>query len=126
MHMFLLHYVVRFGLYWVIYIAIEMILHLNKHICIFEALIPTSEYSTFEHAITIHQNHSIHLPAEIHSELDLPMYVHVESIKESITKIPFSTEGTINVKCSPRFSLRKLNTLYLFTVTHYINFISLY
>jgi hypothetical protein len=67
-----------------------------------------SEYSTKEHILFIHQNHSEHLSMETDDEYNSPIYIHVESIKTNVLILPFTIGNITNVKCSPRFSLRRL------------------
>jgi len=71
-----------------------------------------SEYSTMEHVLHIHNNHSEHLPIETYDEYDSPIYTHVEHIKTNVLILPFIIGNATNVKCSPRFSLRKLKENY--------------
>jgi hypothetical protein len=66
-----------------------------------------SEYSTLEHILHIHNNHSEQLPVEIYDEYESPVYAHVENIKTSVSILPFTIGNATHVKCSPRFSLRK-------------------
>jgi len=74
----------------------------------FLAIIPASEYSTLEHVLQIHNNHSKQLSLENYDEYESPVYTHVENMKTGASILPFTIGNATNVKCSPRFSLRKL------------------
>jgi hypothetical protein len=74
----------------------------------FLAIIPASEYSTLEHVLQIHNNHSKQLSLDTYDENESPVYTHVENIKPGVSILPFTIGNATNVKCSPRFSLRKL------------------
>ncbi|CAF1395460.1 unnamed protein product [Rotaria sp. Silwood1] len=84
------------------------------------AIIPMSEYSTIDHILRIHNNHSEQLPIETYDEYDLPVYTHVENIKTSVYILPFIIVNATHVKCSPRFSLRLdlSNFLYAYRIFH--------
>jgi hypothetical protein len=73
-----------------------------------------SEYSTIEHILRIHNNHSEHLPIENDSEHNFPVYTHVENIKTSLLILPFTIGNATKVKCSPKFSLRKFKKKFFF------------
>jgi hypothetical protein len=82
----------------------------NKKIdLLFSAIIPMSEYSTMEHVLQIHDNHSEQFSINSDDGNDMPTYRHVEHIKTSASMIPFSLMNATDVSCSPKFSLRKLN-----------------
>jgi hypothetical protein len=66
-----------------------------------------SEYSTMEHVLHLHGNHSEHLLLDSSYENDTATYTHVENLKISLSKLPFTLGNATHVKCSPRFSLRK-------------------
>ncbi|CAF1197923.1 unnamed protein product [Adineta ricciae] len=69
------------------------------------ALIPMSEYSTTEHILHLHNNHSNELFVG-NSQEDLSIvYAHVEHISTSVDKLPFTIGNLTHVKCSPKFSL---------------------
>jgi hypothetical protein len=74
----------------------------------FLAIIPASEYSTLEHVLQIHNNHSKQLSLDNYDEYESPVYTHVENMKTGVSILPFTIGNATNVKCSPRFSLRKL------------------
>ncbi|CAF1217425.1 unnamed protein product [Adineta steineri] len=83
------------------------------------AIIPMSEYSTKEHMLQLHNNHSQHLLFDASSdEYELPAYTHVENIKTSISDLPFTLGNITNVKCSPQFSLQ--------TDVYLSNFLTIY
>jgi hypothetical protein len=75
--------------------------------CLSSAIIPMSEYSTMEHVLHIHNNHSEHFPVEPYDEYDSPIYTHVERLKSSALILPYTIGNLTNVKCSPKFSFRK-------------------
>jgi hypothetical protein len=77
----------------------------------FLAIIPMNEYSTIEHVLQIHDNHSEQFSINSDDGNDMPTYRHVEHIKTSASMIPFSLMNATDVSCSPKFSLRKLNIL---------------
>ena len=66
-----------------------------------------SEYSTIEHVLQLHNNHSDQFTLGTYQEGESPVYTDVESMKASVDKLPFTMGNLTNVKCSPRFSLRK-------------------
>ncbi|CAF4541732.1 unnamed protein product [Rotaria sp. Silwood2] len=84
------------------------------------AIIPMSEYSTMDHILRIHNNHSNQLPIEIYDEYDSPAYTHVEDIKTNVFILPLTIVNATHVKCSPRFSLRLnlSNFLYAYRIFH--------
>lgn len=69
------------------------------------AIIPMSEYSTEEHFLQVHDNHSEPLAMNYYEANDLPSYKHVEHIKASASMIPFALMNSTDVTCSPKFSL---------------------
>jgi hypothetical protein len=70
-----------------------------------------NEYSTIEHVLQVHDNHSEHLSINSNDGHGIPVYKHVEHIKASASMIPVAFINVTDVHCSPKFSLRKLNTL---------------
>jgi hypothetical protein len=81
----------------------------NKKIdLLFSAIIPMSEYSTMEHVLQIHDNHSEHYSIKSTDENQIASYKHVEHMKTSL-EMPFTISNLTKVHCSPKFSLRKLN-----------------
>jgi len=72
-----------------------------------------NEYSTKEHILQIHDNHSEHLSINPNDGNGVSTYKHVEHIKASASMLPFTLINTTDVSCSPKFSLRKLNILYI-------------
>jgi hypothetical protein len=68
-----------------------------------------SEYSTMEHVLHIHNNHSEHFVVD--DEYDSPVYTHVERMKPSALILPYTIGNLTNVKCSPKFSFRKFTRL---------------
>lgn len=84
-----------------------------------------SEYSTMEHVLQIHHNHSGQLELGTHDEHESPIYTHVENIKLSLSTLPFTIANETDVRCSPRFSLRKLINFYINSILFYLikNFI---
>lgn len=66
-----------------------------------------SEYSTEEHFLQVHDNHSEPLAMNYYEVNDLPSYKHVENIKASASIVPFALMNATDVTCSPKFSLRK-------------------
>ncbi|CAF1397844.1 unnamed protein product [Rotaria sordida] len=84
------------------------------------AIIPMSEYSTMDHILHIHNNHSEQLSVESYDEYDSPVYTHVENIKTSVLILPFTIGNITHVKCSPRFSLNLnlSNFLYIYRIFH--------
>jgi hypothetical protein len=77
------------------------------------AIIPMSEYSTMEHVLYIHNNHSEHLSAATYDEYGSPVYIHGEYLPPSAVILPFTLGNLTNVKCSPKINIRKLKkTLY--------------
>jgi hypothetical protein len=67
------------------------------------------EYSTMEHVLQIHDNHSEHLSINSSDENGATYYKPVEHIKTNL-EIPFTISNLTKVHCSPKFSLSKLNT----------------
>ncbi|CAF0896759.1 unnamed protein product [Adineta ricciae] len=79
------------------------------------ALIPMSEYSTTEHILHLHSNHSNELfVGNSHEDLST-VYAHVEHINTNVDKLPFTIGNLTHVKCSPKFSLH-LNLSKFFTI----------
>lgn len=82
----------------------------NEQLIIFVlAIIPMSEYSTMEHVLHLHDNHSEQLSVSTSDEYQSPVYTHVENFKATALTLPFTLGNITKVKCSPRFSLRKSN-----------------
>jgi len=67
------------------------------------------EYSTIEHVLQIHDNHSEHLSINSSDENGITYYKPVEHMKPSF-EIPFTASNVTEVHCSPKFNLGKLNT----------------
>lgn len=70
-----------------------------------------SEYSTVEHILQVHESHSEQLAISSNDGHVIPAYRHVEYIKSDV---PFEEKNATQVSCSPKFSLRKLNILYIY------------
>jgi hypothetical protein len=70
-----------------------------------------SEYSTVEHILQVHENHSEQLAISSNDGHVIPAYKHAEFIKPNL---PFEERNATHVSCSPKFSLRKLNILYIY------------
>ena len=66
-----------------------------------------SEYSTLEHILHLHNNHSQQFAIELSDGYESPAYTHVETLQGSVLTLPFTLGNVTQVKCSPRFSLRK-------------------
>lgn len=66
-----------------------------------------SEYSTFEHILQLHGNHSVEFSLDDAEETNSPLYTHVESLASNQLHLPFILGNLTEVKCSPKFSLRK-------------------
>ena len=74
----------------------------------FLAIIPTTEYSTIEHFLQIHENHSEHFSIKQTDVYETPIYRHVENLKTSGAMIPSVLGNATDVSCSPKFSSCKL------------------
>ena len=78
------------------------------------------EYSTMEHVLHLHNNHTKYLQIDNLNSFDLPDYAHVEHLKgAALVVLPFTIGNITNVKCSPRFSLRKSKTFFF----HFVFFL---
>jgi hypothetical protein len=64
-----------------------------------------NEYSTIEHVLQVHDNHSEHLSINSNDGHGIPVYKHVEHIKASASMIPVAFINVTDVHCSPKFSL---------------------
>jgi hypothetical protein len=70
-----------------------------------------TEYSTIEHVLQIHSNHSEHFSIKSIDGSEIPTYKHVEYFKASASMIPSVLGNVTDVICSPKYSLSKLNVL---------------
>ena len=67
-----------------------------------------TEYSTIDHYLQIHDNHSEQFAIKPSDDGAPPAYRHVEQLKMSASMVPLVLGNATDVHCSPRFSLRKL------------------
>ena len=66
-----------------------------------------SEYSTMEHILRIHDNHSQHLAIDLNDDTKLATYRHVEHMKTNGAASSYILGNVTRVNCSPKYSLRK-------------------
>ncbi|UJR13460.1 hypothetical protein I4U23_000474 [Adineta vaga] len=83
----------------------HIIVLLCGFLCSLFAIIPMSEYSTVEHVLQLHSNHSDKLSFETSHTDQSIVYTHVEHINTNVDRLPFAVVNITDVKCSPRFSL---------------------
>ena len=66
-----------------------------------------NEYSTMEHTLRLHDNHSQHLAIDSSDDTKLVTYRHVEHMKMNGATSPYIFGNVTRVNCSPAYSLGK-------------------
>ncbi|CAF3403788.1 unnamed protein product [Rotaria socialis] len=77
------------------------------------AIIPMTEYSTLEHLLQVHNNHSERFSIKYSDENNLLTYNHVEHIKKIDSSVPFIVGNMTDVICSPKSNLHLASSTFI-------------